>query len=252
MLEAWLARKRKAVDRALRRLFPRGVPDRLARSMKYSLFSAGKRLRPILALAACEALGGRERDALPAACALEMIHTYSLVHDDLPSMDDDDFRRGIPTNHRAFDEATAILAGDALQSAAFELVSHDGRLVRELARAVGGAGMVGGQMLDLTKGAGLHAIHELKTAQLFRASSAMGALAARARPRAVDRLGAYGLQVGLAFQSVDDILDGEGDSRPALARARRCTDRALEAIRFLGRRGEILRSIAEHLVRRKR
>src|SRR5688572_12409425 len=153
--------------------------------MEYTLFSAGKRLRPQLVLDVCESLGGDLRNAVPAACAVEYIHTYSLIHDDLPAMDDDDVRRGKPSNHVKFDEATAILAGDALQAAAFEAISRvpdaalAGPLALSLARGAGAAGMVGGQVLDLAPKASLREIHLKKTAALFETSTEMGAIAAK-------------------------------------------------------------------------
>jgi geranylgeranyl diphosphate synthase type II len=254
-----LAARRRIVEKALHRFLPRGWPALLDRSAKYSLFAPGKRLRPVLTLLTCEALGGRETNALPAACAIEMIHCYSLIHDDLPAMDDDDFRRGRPSNHKAFDEATAILAGDALLTAAFEVVAanvKDGKLAgamtRELAVAAGGAGMVGGQVLDLSRKAGMVAIHSRKTAALFRVSTHLGALAAKAPPARVRSLAEYGFQIGLAFQAVDDILDDEADPRTAKKHARRCTDRAVKSIAFLRQRGEILREIAEFLYSREK
>jgi geranylgeranyl diphosphate synthase type II len=190
--------------------------------MRYSVFGGGKRLRPALAILACESLGGTRAAALPAACALEMIHTYSLIHDDLPSMDDDDFRRGRPSCHRAFDEATAILAGDALQAEAFGTVARHVRkpalaaaLAVELADAAGSVGMVGGQVLDLggssrSDEASLEKIHRMKTAAMFRAASRMGAISAGAAPAMVNRLGDFGERLGLVFQIVDDILDVSG------------------------------------------
>src|SRR5262245_40764747 len=219
-LAEFLKEARRRVDDALERLLPAGdsgpdtgCPARLAEAMRYSVQAGGKRLRPLLALLAAEACGADPAEALPAACALEMVHTYSLIHDDLPAMDDDDLRRGRPTCHKAFDEATAILAGDALLTLAFEVIVRHTRpaesaaaCVRALAEASGPEGMVGGQMADLqaegrTDGTveELEAIHRRKTGALLRASLRMGAAVAQAPPHVVEALDAYGRAVGLGF-----------------------------------------------------
>ena len=255
-----------ALEAALERFLPRrGVPPRLRAAMRYTLFNAGKRLRPTLVLETCSALGGESRQAMPAACALEYIHTYSLIHDDLPAMDDDDVRRGKPSSHRRFGEATAILAGDALQAAAFEAVARtpDPRLAPALALALadaaGAAGMVGGQQLDLSPRARLEEIHLKKTAALFSCAARMGAVAARS-PRVGD-LARFGRHLGLAFQVVDDILDHTERGRRNYAvmhgmdKARRFAARqvarAREAVAFLGARGEPLSRIAEFILARE-
>ena len=256
----------KALEAALRRFLPRrGVPPRLQAALTYTLFNAGKRLRPMLVIEACKALGGKLSHALPAACAMEYIHTYSLIHDDLPSMDDDDVRRGKPSSHRKFGEATAILAGDALQTAAFEALSRtpDSRLVapmvETLSRAAGAAGMVGGQELDLARRAKVEEIHAKKTAALFAASTRLGALAAKSKR--VNDLERYGRHLGLAFQAVDDILDASERGRRNYAvmrgiavtrrRAAREVAAAKAAIAFLGVRGGRLRQIADFILTRK-
>ncbi len=263
MLDESLAR---GLEKALDRLLPRrGVPARLQSAMRYTLFNAGKRIRPALTLQVCKDLGGDLRNAYPPACAIEYIHTYSLIHDDLPAMDDDDFRRGKPSNHKKFDEATAILAGDALLTAAFEAISRTpdkslvGPMVLSLAEGAGAAGMVGGQQIDLAPRANAHEIHEKKTAALFRTATHLGALAARS-PRA-DNLARYGLHLGLAFQAVDDILDASEKGRRNVAHlygiegARRLAARevaaAKAAVRFMGVKGERLRSIADFVLARK-
>jgi geranylgeranyl diphosphate synthase type II len=229
-LARYWERARRRVEHALDLYLPRpegqsNCPPRLAEAMRYSVLGGGKRLRPILAILAAEACGADLEDALPAACSLEMIHAYSLVHDDLPAMDDDDLRRGRPTTHRAFDEATAILAGDALQALAFEIILKHVRppeaavrCASALAVAAGASGMVGGQMADLqSEGredpdlASLEAIHRRKTGALLRASLAMGAAVAGASDELSAALDDYGDSVGLAFQIVDDLLDVEGD-----------------------------------------
>lgn len=220
----YLEESREKVDEALTALMPRedSHPARLVSAMRYSLFAGGKRIRPVLVLAASEAAGGKGDDALGPACAVELIHTYSLIHDDLPAMDDDDFRRGRPTCHRAFDEGTAILAGDALLTMAFDLLSDDDsrfddhirlRMVRELARAAGWRGMVGGQQVDMdSEGTEpdlptLEYIHTHKTGALIRCSLILGGLCANADEETLKALTSYGEKVGLAFQVVDDILD---------------------------------------------
>lgn len=220
------------VDRSLDRYLPKesAWPERVHAAMRYSIFAGGKRIRPLLCLAAAHAAGGatgRER-ALSFACAVELIHTFSLIHDDLPSMDDDDLRRGRPTCHKAFDEATAILAGDALQTLAFEIIATDAggvdrpALVLEaltvLARACGTAGLIGGQMDDL-KYEGIPAtpqdlerIHRTKTGALIVATVVGGGLLAGGPPDRITALRAFAEPIGLAFQIVDDILDVEGDA----------------------------------------
>jgi geranylgeranyl diphosphate synthase type II len=187
--------------------------------MAYSLFAGGKRLRPGLALGACELLCGDDTPALPAACAIEMIHTYSLIHDDLPAMDDDDLRRGMPTCHVKFGEAMAILAGDTLMTMAFDVLADTGRtdVIREIARASGVNGMAGGQILDLEAEenpvdlAGLQAIHRAKTGALIRCSVRSGGMLGGADAAQLDALTRYGEAIGLAFQIADDVLDIVGN-----------------------------------------
>ena len=205
------------------------TPPDLLEAMRYSLMAGGKRLRPILVLLAAEACGADPRDAMPAACAVEMVHTYSLIHDDLPAMDDDDLRRGQPTSHVAFGEAMAILAGDALLTRAFEILAADlpdpvvaAECCRVLASAGGSDGMVGGQVADLAATDTspesvddplqvLGAIHRRKTGRLLAASLELGAVVAGAEKQVRESLLDYGQQVGLAFQVADDLLDVEGD-----------------------------------------
>jgi len=221
-VDALFDRFRPSVEAALHRLTSPSdaLPATLHDAMRYSLFAGGKRLRPILVALAFEVAGGRGTDWEAPASAVEMVHTYSLIHDDLPAMDDDDLRRGKPTCHRVFGEAVAILAGDALLTRAFEVLSEEvkdarvaTRLVAELAGAAGGAGMVGGQVLDLgSAGMGVdrrttETIAGKKTGALIRASLRMGAIAAAGTPQVIEKLGAYGERVGLAFQAIDDILD---------------------------------------------
>jgi geranylgeranyl diphosphate synthase type II len=220
------------VERALERWIPgkEEFPPQLHKAMSYSLFAGGKRLRPILALAGAEAVGGRPVDALPLACSLELIHTYSLIHDDLPSMDNDDLRRGKPTSHRVFGEAAALLAGDALLTEAFRLLGRSDlmknvppatriRVIFHLAHAAGSQGMVGGQVMDIScQGKRidkllLEYIHSHKTGALIAASVLAGGLIGGATPKQGRALARYGEELGLAFQITDDLLDIHGEPR---------------------------------------
>jgi len=222
---AYLERRRAEVDDALEDLLPRatGPAARLSETMRYAIFSGGKRLRPVLALASCEAFGGRVEDALAPAASVEMVHTYSLIHDDLPAMDDDDLRRGRPTAHKAFGEAEAILAGDALLTLAFEVMatrpaglaaaSRRADAVAVLARRAGHSGMVGGQLADVLAErrppaeAPIEWIHRHKTGALIAASVEIGALHAGASASDLAAIARYGEAMGLAFQIADDVLD---------------------------------------------
>jgi len=222
-LDAYMAERARAVDQALDRFLPTEAlpPESLHKAMRYSVFAGGKRLRPVLVAAGAEAVGGHAEAVMPAACAVEMIHTYSLIHDDLPAMDNDDFRRGVPTNHKVFGEAIAILAGDALLTLAFRLLADSAgvdaqrlrEVVAEVADAAGSAGMVGGQVADIecegkpADAATVDYIHSHKTAALIRASIRSGAILAGATPSELQALRAAGDALGLAFQIMDDILD---------------------------------------------
>lgn len=233
-LESYLSGKKAIVDAALDRYFPKDpeTPTNLRMAIRHSLFAGGKRIRPILAMAACEAAGGKDGKILPFACALEMIHTYSLIHDDLPAIDNDDYRRGKPTCHKAFGEATAILAGDALLTEAFHLMTSrpsweglhaDGALILDVinrvAHAAGIYGMVAGQVVDIESEGKevdlptLQYIHTHKTGAMILASIQMGAKLGGAHEEAYRALTGYGERVGLAFQIADDILNVEGDPR---------------------------------------
>lgn len=215
--------EREAVERWLERLLPdeNTEPTTLHRAMRYSVFAGGKRLRPVLAIKAYHWAGGRGRRIYPIACALELIHTYSLIHDDLPAMDNDDLRRGKPTCHKAFGEAMAILAGDALHAFAFELLARSERIavVREVAAAIGTKGLVAGQVADMeSEGKDITAdylryIHENKTAALITASLRVGAIMADVTTRELRSITSYGEALGLAFQIVDDILDVRGETK---------------------------------------
>jgi geranylgeranyl diphosphate synthase type II len=231
-LKEYLKRRQRLVDEALERWVPgeQEFPPSVYQAMRYSLFAGGKRLRPILVLAAAEAVGGRIADALPLACSLELIHTYSLIHDDLPAMDDDDLRRGKPTSHKVFGEALAILAGDALLTEAFHLLTRPDlmrdvsprrrlKAINQVARAAGSYGMVGGQVMDISS-QGLEIephlleyIHTHKTGALIAASVCAGAIIGGAPPSRCKALNHYGEKLGLAFQVTDDLLDVQGEER---------------------------------------
>lgn len=226
-LNAYMAERRKVIDKALETFLPpvRLRPAILHRAMRHSVFSGGKRIRPILCLAAAEAVGAPFRAALAPAVAVELLHTYTLIHDDLPCMDDDDLRRGKPTCHVAFGEANALLAGDALQALAFEVLASTrlsspystGQLVHEFARAAGSLGVVAGQAEDLAAApetvtaADVHFIHLRKTAELFRAAMRLGAMAGTASREQLTALTYFAVNVGLAFQLTDDLLDADAD-----------------------------------------
>ncbi len=228
-IKVYLAKKKDVVDKCLEKLIPpaKTFPPALHEAMRYSLFAGGKRVRPILALAAAESLGAKTNELLPVAAALELIHTYSLIHDDLPAMDNDDFRRGRPTCHRVYGEALAILAGDGLLNMAFEVLSDPRRLkgipaqrlltiTKEIAAASGVFGMIGGQVVDIQSEGKeidfptLEYIHTHKTGALIRSSVRVGALYAKAGKRQFAALTRYGELIGLAFQIADDLLDITG------------------------------------------
>jgi geranylgeranyl diphosphate synthase type II len=224
-IKDYLARRAEEVNEWLACLVPSETvaPVELHKAMRYSLLAGGKRLRPTLTLAAGEAFGAETEDLMPAACAIEMIHTYSLIHDDLPAMDNDDLRRGRPTCHKAFGEAVAILAGDALLTQAFRVLASDSpsrnperqvRVIREFATAAGTVdGMIGGQMADLenegkeVSAATLEYIHRSKTGALITAPVVVGGIIAGATDEQIEKLRAYGERIGLAFQIADDLLD---------------------------------------------
>ena len=290
-LQDYLAQSTQVVNKALDRFLPREnrKPATLHKAMRYSIFAGGKRMRPALCLAAAKACGGDIAPALPAACAVECIHTYSLIHDDLPAMDNDDFRRGKPTNHKVFGEGIAILAGDALLTQAFEILvqgkptarySHQD-WVLELAKASGSLQLVGGQVADL-EGEGkplttaqLRYIHERKTSALLCGSVRLGAMSANATLAQLKALTTFGYNVGLAFQVIDDILDvtqtseklGKTAGKDTKAQkatypsiigleasrkiARQLTQRAFDALKpFKGKAVE-LAALADFLLRRE-
>jgi geranylgeranyl diphosphate synthase type II len=232
-IEGYLSENKRLVDEALESYLGNGNPSltKLREAMRYSALAGGKRLRPILMIASCGAVGGEREKVLPVACALEMIHTYSLVHDDLPSMDDDALRRGIPTNHKVYGEATAILAGDALLTDAFSLIVNEGgkagidsgvlcEVVGDISSAAGSSGMIEGQAVDLmltdTEEVSLEDVermHTLKTGAMITVAVRTGGRIGGANGNDLKRLSSYGSSIGLAFQIIDDLLDieGEGD-----------------------------------------
>ena len=265
-LKPYLDERKAIIDRSLEDCIaadPHGPPV-IFEAVRYSLLAGGKRIRPVLCMAAAEAVGCRADVVLPAACALEMIHTYSLIHDDLPAMDDDDYRRGRPTSHKVFGEDIAILAGDALLTEAFGLLTDRKRMpgipaerildaAREIAEAAGSSGMVGGQVMDVRaegREAGLetlYAIHRRKTGALLRVSLRAGAILAGADGRDLASLSDYGESIGLAFQIADDILNVEGD--PALMGKGTGSDAARGKITFPALMGiDASRARAEKLV----
>lgn len=231
-LKQYLMERKQLVDEALERYAPAavGLEKNVSKAARYSLFAGGKRLRPILCLASSDVFGGSHEAVLPVACALEMIHTYSLIHDDLPAMDNDDFRRGRPTNHKVFGEAMAILAGDALLTEAFRLVADAGeqagmaankllRVIGVIAGASGYRGMVGGQVIDMESEnrevdlATLEYMHIRKTGALISASLESGAILGCGDSHQIAAMTRYGHHLGLAFQITDDLLDVEGDAQ---------------------------------------
>jgi geranylgeranyl diphosphate synthase, type II len=291
-LQAYLAERTAAVNRALDRFLPRATtrPATIHQAMRYSLFAGGKRLRPALCLAASEACGGSADDAVPLACAVECVHTYSLIHDDLPAMDNDDFRRGKPTNHKVFGEGIAILAGDALLTQAFEIAgrckgwprySHR-EVLLELAQAAGSLQLIAGQVADLEgegkriSAAQLKYIHERKTSALLCCSARLGGMSANCTRAQLRALTDFGYHVGLAFQIIDDILDitqtseklgktAGKDTRsqkatyPAIVGmdkskkiAQQLTQRAFAALKTFRGKGVALEALAKYLLHRDR
>lgn len=292
LVDAQTASDVRIVDRMLNQWLPKesAMPRTIHRAMRYSLFAGGKRMRPVLCLAAARACGiRRTADVLPAACALECVHTYSLIHDDLPCMDDDDMRRGRPTSHKVFGEGVAVLAGDALLTVAFEILARTKETPRyrtsdyvgELARAAGSRFLIGGQVADLeaekreSTFKELRFIHRGKTAAMVVCSLKLGAMAANATPRVVGILEKFGENLGLAFQVVDDILDvtqtseqlGKSAGKDAAAgkttypavlgleasraEAERLTARAMECLRPIASQAEPLRALAEKMLARQ-
>jgi geranylgeranyl diphosphate synthase type II len=286
LIRQFLAEKADKTEAALRSYMSRchNAPKTLRDAIEYSLFAGGKRLRPALALGASELICGDDSPAMPIACALEMIHTYSLIHDDLPSMDNDDLRRGRPTSHKVFGEAVAILAGDALLTLAFEAASEcgDARVIREIAAAAGAEGMVGGQVMDLESEnlrlgvEELRGLHARKTGALIRASVRVGAMVAGGGIAQIEALTRYGEAIGLAFQIADDILDVVGDEHAigkpvgsdeakqkstypaaagldgARALASQAVGEAVAALEYFGGEAGTFRALAQYIIERDR
>jgi len=291
-LQAYLQERKRLIDQSLDQYLPAEdrLPPKLSKAVRYSVLAGGKRIRPILLLAAYEVWKDDYLRALPFACALEMVHAYSLIHDDLPAMDDDDFRRGKPTSHKAFGEAMAILAGDALQAEAFGLMARAGResftpqqslaAIRELADGAGLNGMAAGQAMDMeTQGRQfgseeLEFIHSRKTGALIRAAVKVGAILAGADEKSLRTFSEFGGRVGLAFQVADDVLDAVGGEKSGKAggsdarkkkatyvglfglkqsqdRAKTLVSESIELIKEYGTRAEPLRQIARFLAERE-
>lgn len=292
-LKTYLSRRKALVETSLEKIFPpaSGLQKRVVEAARYSLFAGGKRLRPILCLAAAEVVGCDIEPVLPAACALEMIHTYSLIHDDLPAMDNDDFRRGVPTNHKVYGEAIAILAGDALLTEAFEYLAQCANdsvspdkvieVIRIAVKAAGYRGMIGGQVIDLecenqkVSVATVEYMHIHKTGALLSGSLEIGSILGGGDPAQTKALKNYGHHFGLAFQITDDLLDVEGDpvlmgktpgsdaarnkmTYPALLgitqsreAAKEHVESSLEALSGFDAAAEPLRAIARYLLVRK-
>ena len=282
-LESYLDRQSRIIDQALLSFLPKDSehPALLSKAMRYAVLSGGKRLRPILVLAACEAVGGRASQVIDAACALELIHSYSLAHDDLPCMDNDELRRGKPSCHAKFGEVTALLAGDALLTQAFELLSRkkedrgrraenrgkrteDRRLIsiRWIAEAVGHRGMVGGQALDMEykdKEQDLPTIEYInthKSGTLIAVCTRVGAYLGGGTPRQVQSLYEYGRYVGLLFQIVDDIMDRQGyalvvGAHEAKEEALKLLDKAKRKLSMFGKKGCLLEQLADFVINRK-
>src|SRR5438067_3236648 len=290
-LKTYLIARQKMIDRALDHFLPKenAPPPTIHKAMRYSLFAGGKRLRPILCLAAAEGCKGKLIEALPLACAMECIHTYSLVHDDLPSMDNDDFRRGRATCHKVFGDGIAVLAGDALLTVAFEIAARAkptrrysmSEIFREISIAAGSRRLIAGQVADLeaegkkVSRAELRYIHENKTAAMITTSARLGAMSANTDPRKLRAITKFGYALGLAFQVIDDILDvtqtseklGKSAGKDIAAKkatypavigleasrteARRLTRQAHHALKVFGRKGEMLRILANYLLERE-
>jgi len=291
-LESYLSEKCRVIDAALEKYLPPEdrFPDVIYRAMRYGVLNGGKRIRPVLTLAACEAVGGDPEIALPTACAIEFIHSFSLIHDDLPTLDNDDFRRGKPTSHKVFGEAIAILAGDALLAFAFEVVTGRTKdvpaevvldVTRRIASAAGTDGMVVGQVVDMisegrtVEPETLEFMHRHKTGTLIEASVVCGGLLGGATGEQLEALGLYGKKAGLAFQIADDILDIEGEQAkmgktagsdlrrkkatyPSLhgleksrELARRAAAEAIDALKGFDERADPLRALARFIIERE-
>lgn len=290
LLDQYCQTKISLIDETLSQYLPNdSYPPIIYEAMRYSLFAGGKRLRPIMLMAAADAVGGDGNDYLPVACALEMIHTYSLIHDDLPAMDNDDYRRGKPTNHKVYGEGMAILAGDGLLTAAFDVMLSQTKVdpailitvAREISAAAGAAGMIGGQVVDLMSegktidNSTLEYMHQAKTGALFKAALRAGAMLAGGTDSQITALTHYAEQFGLAFQITDDILDVIGNQEKigkpvgsdirnnkatyvtlhtldgAKQLAQQAVDNALQSLNGFGPQANILRELVNYLITRE-
>ncbi len=282
-LQIYLKKRKSIIDNALKKYFLKNAdePTIINTAMKYSVFAGGKRLRPILCLASCEICGGVAKNVMPTACGIEMLHTYSLIHDDLPAMDNDDFRRGKLTSHKKFGEAIAILAGDGLLTKAFEIIEP--KVVKEIAVAAGTKGMVGGQVADIQMTndelritnykSKLEYIHEHKTAKMIEVSLKAGAILSGAPLVKIKALSSYGRKIGLAFQIADDILDIIGNKKklgktgsdlenkkltyPSIygiekskQKAEALIKSAKNDLKIFGKKANILNELADYIVKR--
>ncbi|HDP16304.1 MAG TPA: polyprenyl synthetase family protein, partial [Candidatus Omnitrophica bacterium] len=267
-IRSYIKTKKKIIDKALDGYLPsaRTKPAELHKAIRYSVFSGGKRIRPVLTIACFEACNGRGNSILPVACAMELIHTYTLVHDDLPCMDDDDFRRGRSSCHKKFSEAIALLTGDALLTSGFQCLSGSGNIdiIREVAVAVGSQGTIGGQAVDIESRSANRVAHSVeldyiagnKTAALFEAACKAGAIFSKAGKEKTRALGDFGKNLGMTFQMVDDLMDKDGYVKaygePRVKKmARLFTDRAKESLKIFGKSGEKLSEIAGLILLRK-
>lgn len=269
-LAEYLKRRKRIVDVALDKYLPKRseYPQVIHKAMRYSVFPGGKRIRPILLLASCEACGGDVKEALPAACAIEILHTYSLIHDDLPAMDNDDYRRGKLTSHKKFGEAIAILAGDGLMTFGIELLTRGDKpkiqldAVKEVLEAIGTYGMIGGQVVDINPREEIDLptltyINAHKTGALIAVSCKAGGIIAGAPRRKLDALERYGEYIGFTFQIIDDILDKDGFASVfgmggAKREAARLIEKAKEELDIFGKGGYILKRLADYILNRKK
>lgn len=269
-IENLLKIRKTVIDKKLNEILPKenAYPEKLHKAMRYSVFSGGKRIRPILAIESCLCCGGNITDVIEPACAIELVHTFSLIHDDLPAMDNDDYRRGKPTCHKKFDEATATLAGDALLSLAFEGLSKADNtkvgmaLVKELSHSIGSFGMAGGQAIDIEYEGKkkdiktLNYINSHKTGVFIKAALKMGAIAAGASSKKINKIERFGILIGEVFQIVDDILDNANYAimcgrAAAYKNAKFLTQKAKDSLKDFGNSAQNLKTIADYLIERK-
>ncbi|MFH0838618.1 MAG: polyprenyl synthetase family protein [Candidatus Omnitrophota bacterium] len=268
-VKKFLKDKAALIDKHLSKILPgeKDYPSEIHKAMRYAVFSGGKRIRPILCLAACRSVGGVDADALSTACAIELIHNYSLVHDDLPALDNDDTRRGKPTVHKKFSESTAVLTGDALLTLAFSILSQNRnakrglRIMHEIAQAISTFGMIGGQVVDMQVKdkspdiATLKYINIHKTGKLIAVALKTGAISAGARETEIERMFKFGEYAGLIFQIVDDILDNEGyvkifGRQGAYLEAERLTKEAQYFLRPFGKKATVLQALLDFVLMR--